>query len=98
MKCLVLKGYSPELRTNLIEHTVWKLSLDKLSDLDIAFQDAHRHQKKSLGHGSSGKPGRLKSGFQYQLGERMPSSTQVLKLTAVAENVARLVKMDICKR
>ena len=41
VKYLVLEGCSPELITYLIEHKVSKLSLDELSDLGVAFQDAH---------------------------------------------------------
>ena len=86
------------MRTYLIERKVSKLSLDKLSDLGVAFQDAHGRPKKSVGHGSNGKHERFKSGSQSQFVEEMPSSAQVLTLSAVAEVVARLEKMDIVKR
>ena len=48
--------------------------------------------------GSNGKPKRFKSGSQSQSVEEMPSSPHGLKLSAVAEVVARLGKMDIVKR
>ena len=97
MKYLVLEGCSPELRTYLIKHKVSRLFLDELLDLGVAFQDAHGRPKKSIDHGSSGKPERFKSGSQSQFVEEMPSSAQVLTLSAVAEVVARLEKMDIVK-
>ena len=62
VKYLVLEGCSPELITYLIEHKVSKLSLDELSDLGVAFQDAHGRPKKSIGHVSNGKHERFKSG------------------------------------
>ena len=82
VKYLVLEGCSPELRTYLIKHKASKLSLDELLDLGVAFQDAHGRPKKSIGHGSNGKPERFKSGSQSQFVEEMPSSA-VLTLSAV---------------
>ena len=97
VKYLALGRCSTELRLYLIEHKVSKLSLDELSDLGVAFQDGHGCPKISVGHGSNVKHERFKSGSQSQFVEEMPSSAQVLTLSAVAEVVARLEKMGIVK-